>query len=283
MSETLIVLGATSLIGRRLPGAAGGLRLAGVSRRSEPRPDYADWITADLTEGGFGRGLPEAERALILSPVWTAAAAVPSLAEKGVRRIVAISSTSRFTKAHSPDPAERAVAQALATGEARLREVCAERGVVWTILRPTLIYDEGLDGNVTRLARLIRKARFLPLAGGGRGLRQPVHAADLARGCLDALERSAARSKAYDLAGGETLTYREMAGRIFDALGLRRRIVPLPAWAWRAAFTLARPLLPGAGAQMGARMQDDLVFDDAEARRDLGWSPRPFRPDFRDF
>jgi hypothetical protein len=41
-----------------------------------------------------------------------------------------------------------------------------------------------------------------------------------------------------------------------------------------------RAAAAGVNAAMGARMDADLVFEDANARRDFGWAPRPFRPRF---
>ena len=55
-------------------------------------------------------------------------------------------------------------------------DICDRMGVGWTVLRPTMIYDEGRDANVTRLATLIEKFGFMPLAGSGAGQSQPVHA-----------------------------------------------------------------------------------------------------------
>jgi nucleoside-diphosphate-sugar epimerase len=153
--------------------------------------------------------------------------------------------------------------------------------VAWTILRPTLIYAEGQDQNVSRLARLIRRLGFLPLAGSGQGLRQPVHADDLAAAAIAAAASPAAENRAYDLPGGETLTYRAMVERVFEGMGRRPAILPLPEGLWRLAFALARPLLPGATAQMGARMSEDLTFDGSAAAADFGWKSRAFHPDFR--
>jgi nucleoside-diphosphate-sugar epimerase len=193
---------------------------------------------------------------------------------------VAFSSTSRFTKQDSPEASERAVAAALAAAEDQVAAFCAAHGVAWTILRPTLIYVEGRDCNVSRLAGLIRRFKVLPLSGAGGGLRQPVHAEDLAVGALAAAGAAAARDKAYDLTGGETLTYRTMAVRVFEGLGRRPAILPLPPWLFRLLLTLARPFYPGATAAMGDRMAQDLTFDDSPARRDFGWAPRNFRPRF---
>jgi hypothetical protein len=67
---------------------------------------------------------------------------------------------------------------------------------------------------------------------------------------------------------------------VFEGLDRRPAILPLPEELWRLAFALARPLLPGATAQMGARMSEDLAFDGSAATADFGWNPRPFRPDF---
>ena len=275
--QPLLVLGATSLIGAFLPGVAQGRPLLGVSRAAREGGGYA-WARADLADPHAV--LPRARAALSLSPVWLLADALPALERAGVRRVVAVSSTSRWTKAASPHASERETARRLADGEAALEAWAAPRGIGWTVLRPTLIYAEGRDANVSRLAALARRWRGLPLAGDGAGLRQPVHAQDLARGALQALASPAAAGRAYDLPGGETLSYRAMCERVFEGLGRRPRLLPLPPGVWRAGLALAGPLLPGATAAMGARMACDLTFDPVPAARDFGWAPRDFHPRF---
>ncbi len=280
---SLLVLGGRSLIGRHvLARCASDARPVVALSRDPPQPsEGVRWVRGALEGAAWVIDLPELPQALSLSPIWLLPQALPALADAGVRRLVAFSSTSRFTQAATSDPSERAVARRLADAEEATIAACERLGIGWTILRPTLIYDEGRDANVSRLARLIRRFGVLPLAGGGGGLRQPVHAADLADGALAALAASATVGRAYDLPGGETLSYRGMVERIFEGLGRRPRIVPVPAPLWRAAFAVAAPLLPGATASMGARMDADLVFDGAPAARDLGWAPRDFRPRFR--
>jgi nucleoside-diphosphate-sugar epimerase len=120
----------------------------------------------------------------------------------------------------------------------------------------------------------------MPLVGGAPGLRQPVHAEDLAIGAIAAAASSAAANRFYSLAGAETLAYREMIGRIFDGLRLPRRTISVPVFLWRAGFALARPLFPGANVAMGLRMREDMTFDSTPAIRDFGWNPRPFKPMF---
>ncbi len=280
LKTPVLVLGATSLIGRHLMDQLRLAQVDPVAVSRQPPAGEACWVDADLSDPQLEEALPAVATVFSLSPIWLLPAALPALKAKGMRRLVAFSSTSRFTKQTSDIAQERGVAKALAEAEAEVERFCAAQGVAWTILRPTLIYDEGYDGNVSRLAGLIRRFGVLPLSGGGEGLRQPVHAADLAIGAVAAARSPAADNKAYDLVGGETLPYRQMAERIFEGLG-RRPVVPaLPPALFAWLLKLASPFLPGATAAMGTRMGQDLTFDSAPAARDFGWAPRDFHPRF---
>lgn len=273
-----LVLGATSLVGRYLVPIAQA-RGQSVIRlgRSLTGPDT---VQADLTAPDLASRLPFCDLVYACAPIWLLPGALEALADQGMTRLIAFSSTSRFTKAASPHAAERAVAEKLARSEEALIAFCESKGIGWTILRPTLIYAEGQDENISRLARLIQKIGVLPIAGSGQGRRQPVHAADLAEVAVRASQTDQAINKAYDLPGGETLTYRAMAERVFIGLGHRPRIVSIPLSLWRAGLWLASPLLPGATGTMGARMAEDLVFDGSAAQADLNWHPRRFAPQF---
>jgi nucleoside-diphosphate-sugar epimerase len=275
----VLVTGATSLIGRfALPRLQTmGVETVALSRTA---PDQPGWVRGGLSDADLGAKLPECPTALSLSPIWHLPPGLAALKARGMKRLVAFSSTSVVTKAASPDAYEQGMVRRLADGEDAMRAFCEANGVAWTLLRPTLIYAEGQDQNVSRLARLIGRLGFLPLAGKGEGLRQPVHADDLAAAAIVAAERAAAENKAYDLPGGETLTYRQMAERVFEGMGRKPTILPLPESLWRLAFAMTRPFLPGATAQMGARMSEDLAFDGSAAAADFGWNPRPFRPNF---
>lgn len=110
------------------------------------------------------------------------------------------------------------------------------------------------------------------------GLRQPIHAEDVAAACVTALTVPAAANRTYNLSGRETLPYREMVCRVFAALGKRPRLVTVPLWIFRVAVTALRlvPRYRHWTVSMAERMNRDLVFEHAEAARDLGLSLRPF-------
>ena len=96
--------------------------------------------------------------------------------------------------------------------------------------------------------------------------------------CLGALQAPGSANSAYNISGGETLSYREMVVRVFAALGRRPRLLTVPLWAFRLAVTTLRclPRYRQWSAAMAERMNRDLVFDHADAVRDLGFKPRAF-------
>jgi nucleoside-diphosphate-sugar epimerase len=213
-----------------------------------------------------------------LAPLWVLPGMIEALASHGLQRVIAFGSTSRFSKQDSPDRTEQELVQTLAQSEYASTLAAEAVGIPLTLFRPTMIYSGGGDQNVSAIARFVRRYRVFPLLGQGRGLRQPVHAEDLARVCLRAIERPASAGKSYDLGGGERLSYREMVRRICKAVGRRPLLVTIPRWLFATAVGLAR-LLPRyrhINVAMIDRMNQDLVYDQSAAEHDLGWSPRRF-------
>lgn len=259
------VLGPGSLVAEgllpRLRDRGPVVTLSRRAGRSSAAPDpVPDWIS--------------------LAPIWGLPELFDRLEAHGVRRIVALSSTSVLTKVSADDPGEQAVAARLAEGERRLIAWAEPRGIAWTILRPTLIWGHGRDGNVSRIAAIVRRVGVFPVLGAADGLRQPIHADDVAAACLAALAAPAAAGRIYAITGGETLRYRDMVARVFAALGRTPRIVRVPLPLIRTGIALARRLPGGTDLTFGMaeRMNRDLVFDASAAANDFGFAARGFAP-----
>lgn len=280
MGQSLVV-GATGIVGgyvrQRLVQA--GERPFALSRSTRQDSPEVTWFQGDMSSLAE-LCIPPFETLFCTANIEPLAPALRALKSASLKRVVVFTSTSILTKIDSKDETERLMLQRLAGAEQDLIAACQQLGVRWTILRPTLIYDEGRDSNVTRLARIISRYGFIPLAGQASGLRQPVHAEDLAIGALAAAESASTADRFYALPGGESLSYHAMVGRIFDGMKRPRRIIKVPLVLWRAAFAIASPLFPNANAEMGARMNKDMIFDSAPASRDFGWDPRKFHPHF---
>ncbi len=279
-----LVLGASGQIGHFLIPEllARGIEVEAVSRQAQSAHEGARWSRFDLYSGGDAAVTPDV--------VFSAGPLDGLLAWLGRTRhrpgrVVAFSSTSAQTKQDSPDAAERELAARLARSEAALEAFCDARRIAWTILRPTLVYGCGRDVNLSRIAALARRWRVVPLARDATGLRQPVHAQDLACGALRAAQRPECAGQRYDLPGGEILTYLEMVRRTVNCLRPRGHLLVLPSWAFHGlAYALARHhAMAGLGRGVIDRMRQDLVFSSADAERDLDWEPRPFHPAAKDF
>lgn len=275
-----LVVGGTGVVGGYIVDhlIRAGERPLALSRSPQSKPDVV-WFQGDL-KNPQTLTFPPFTTLYCTADAVLLPAALPHLFNPSLKRVVIFSSTSVLTKLDSEIVAERQMWQNLAEAEQKIVAACEQRNVEWTILRPTLIYAEGRDANITPLSRLIRRFGIMPVVGGGSGLRQPVHAEDLAIGAIAAASSASAANKFYSLPGGETLTYREMVGRIFDGLQRPRRTVPVPAYLWRMSFSFVKPLFPGVNIAMGTRMMKDMVFDRSPAEKDFGWSPRRFDPTF---
>ncbi|MDZ4728690.1 MAG: NAD-dependent epimerase/dehydratase family protein [Xanthomonadales bacterium] len=204
---------------------------------------------------------------------------------RSVRKLVCLSTTSVFSKADSSDPAEKAQIEEIIQAEQQLITACSERNVDLTILRPTLIYGCGMDENISRLAQFIRKFGFLPLAGAAKGLRQPLHVADLAEVITLIVRSEMLGRKDYTVAGGSTLSYRDMVAKVFRALGKTERILHVPPRLLATAVAVAGKLTStkSMNATMVLRQNQDLVFDGVAIQQRFGFEPRAFEPSLDDF
>ncbi|MEY4194123.1 MAG: hypothetical protein RLZZ226_491 [Pseudomonadota bacterium] len=282
----IVVIGASSLIGDFLLPALleAGFEIRAISRRDQHHatqwaydPNRLSWHAPAAIQADAG-WLAGASAAIHLAPLDVLPPMLPALAGAGIRRLIAFGSTSLLTRQNSADGRERQWAMALADAEACIALEAKELGIDWTLFRPTLIYAPGRDRNVSTIMRFIRRFGFFPLAGQGTGLRQPVHARDLAAACLSVLDNPSTCGKAYNLSGGETLCYRDMVIRIFAYLQRPVRLVNLPVSVLRCGLALLSRL-PGyryITPEMANRMNVDLCFDAAEARRDFGFNPGDF-------
>lgn len=267
---TLLVIGGTGAVGGFLLDRARmqGRAIYALSRGEPPPRPGVHWLRGELSAMP---ALPPVEAIVCAGPLDQFAAWLETAAPPGLRRVVALSSMSAASKQDSADAAERELAQRLVASEQRLARRCEALGAPWTVLRPTLIFGAGMDRSLTPLAQAARRYRVFPCLPGASGLRQPVHADDVAAACLAALGGGA--GQVFELGGGERLSYAQMLQRV--RAGLDRRTIPLPL-----PISLLRLFarIGGRGRGMVQRLTQDLVADNAAAEAAIGYRPRTFRP-----
>ncbi len=308
-SPAVLVIGASSQIGvfliPRLLRA--GFRVLALSRRGRPQAypvfEQVEWLNeADAVVASqscqylISAGPMELAKKFlstdqkhappdisIVSP--DTSMVTPGLTRGPFRSAVVFSSSSVETKQESTNPLERSQVQHMLKLESEIQLTAQSRDIKLVIFRPTLIYGCGLDTNISRLAAWIRRFGFMPVNGQATGLRQPVHADDLASVAITAMLSEHVLPQVMSLTGGDTLSYSEMVSRIFATLEKPARLVHLPEWLFVLLVNVVGTIKTGRGlnSEMVRRQRLDLVFNDQIARDLLNYKPRPFAPVEKDF
>jgi nucleoside-diphosphate-sugar epimerase len=279
MFENVAVIGASSHLGERLSVLfeRSGYRVIGFSRQPNSCTDeHIEW--RQLNSDFNSVKIDPISNWVSAAPIWVLSDYFRLMEASGAKRIVAFSSTSRFTKGNSINADENTLAQNLVDGEVKLQDWAKTSNIEWTILRPTMIYGLGKDSNVSEIARLVSRWHFFPVLGKGHGLRQPIHVEDAAQAGFAALTSSDAGYRSFNISGAEILTLEEMIKRIFLALNLKPRFVHLPRWLFRIALLIlgSLPRFKHWSIAMADRMSRDMVFDHSEAKDAFGFVPRSF-------
>ena len=284
------IIGATSFVGECLLDRLAGLDVEITAFSRKPQKISSDRHASKLSWRVLGENAADPlampysvetraiENWVSLGPIWALPELFPMLEAYGIRRIVALSSTSRFTKKTSRDASEQALAEHLISGEEILKAWAEKQGVEWVIIQPTMIYGYGKDRNVARIAHFIERFGFFPLLGKATGKRQPVHVEDVVDACCSALFSERALNRSYIVSGKEQLTYRAMVERIFLSMGKSPVLLSLPLGVFQYAVMFLRilPRFKSLTVEMASRMNQDMVFDHEEAAQDLGFKPRGF-------
>ncbi len=270
----ILVFGATGQVGGfLLPRLlATGHEVWAVSRRAQADGVTGlHWLCGDLENGV--PPVPPVDAIVSLGPLDRFAAWFDAQADGSrVTRVVALGSMSASTKRDAPDATERALAAVLLAAEQRLIGAARRSGCACCVLRPTLIYG-GAGSSLARFARFARRTRLFPWAPGARGLRQPVHADDLALACANLIDRSDGIDDIINIGGGERLTHARMLQCIRRRMEVFSVPVPLPLAMLRLAAALT-----GRGRGVVSRLGEDLVVDNVLAEQALAIRPRRFEP-----
>lgn len=139
------------------------------------------------------------------------------------------------------------------------RELAAS-DLLYSVVRPT-----GYFSDLSTYLKMARSGRAY-LLGNGSAQLNPIHGADLARVCAEALETGGQ----IDVGGPEVLTQRRMAELAFESLGMKPRVTAIPLPLARAALALVglvRPKTAALGRFFVAGAATDLVAPVAGHRR----------------
>lgn len=299
-----LVTGATGFVGSHLVdellrrGRTVRCTVRRTSDRSHLERAGVETVEADLRHGPLpGAALEGIDRIFHVAGVvfgteeefrrgnWEATRNVVASINGPLRRLVHVSSLAVCGPCPGPEPFTESVTprpisvygRTKYRGEQEAR--AAGDRVAVTVIRPPVVYgprDRGLLGFFQAASLGIR-----PLMPGERRF-SIIHAADLARGIVEAAEAKRAAGRVYFLANEAAPSFNEMTARILEAAGRRRgitlRMTPrlmheaatLAEWAQR----LMRRTLPFSRDKVRELRQAYWLCSAAAARRDFGWAPR---------
>src|SRR3984893_14093386 len=157
-----VVIGATGIVGSHIVDrlVQAGERPIALSRSERKSTADVEWFEGDLA-APERLNLPPFSTLYCTAHVGLLATALPFLSGASLTRVVAFTSTSIATKMDSEIPAERESVRLWAEAEQQLIVACERLGVGWTVVRTTIISDEGRDANITRLSRIIERLGFM--------------------------------------------------------------------------------------------------------------------------
>lgn len=156
----------------------------------------------------------------------------------------------------------------------------SDRDIQVTILRPTMIYGDLTDHNMSKFIKLIDRLPVIPIIGKGTATIQPIHAEDLGHFYMQVLLHPE-NVKEYDyiVSGEHPLTMKQVFTEIANALSKKKRFIYVPLSLAMIGAYLLKILSIGKFdmTEQVQRMTEDRSFPHAEATRDFGYTPRSFK------
>ncbi len=163
--------------------------------------------------------------------------------------------------------------------ESKLKERLDGAEIKVTILRPTMIYGDVCDHNMSRFIKMVDRLRLFPVINHGKCLIQPVNARDLGKAYYSVFMMPNEKAKpAYNLSGQKPITMLSVFKLISDNLGKKTRFISFPLWF--GVFLAGGLKLVTFGkidyVEKVQRMSEDRCFSHEDATRDFGYNPESF-------
>jgi nucleoside-diphosphate-sugar epimerase len=161
-------------------------------------------------------------------------------------------------------------------------EILRESNLDLTIFRFSMVYGLGGPG----FARIVKNIKsfpgFIPLIGKGNCRRQPVFVDDVVNALTVCLDNDISIGKVYFLGGPDAITFRQMVTMTSAALGIKKKIVPMPLALCKSVALVAGKLgHPIIKTRDIVSITQDNIGDTNLAREDLGFQPRSFEEGIR--
>lgn len=191
--------------------------------------------------------------------------------------------TSITTKNSAEAKSRSEVARRLQEGERWIESNLHHKGVPAFILRPTLVFGGRWNRNINAIKRVLARSPFRPRLPFAVGLRNPIHADDLAEWIMRVLGSSSkldTELAVVEYPGGEPISFDTLLARCADSVDCPVRTLRVNHLALRCiTFALRRlPTFAEIPKDFVDRLAQDFTFTDTRASLAASVEKRRFRP-----
>ena len=196
-------------------------------------------------------------------------------AKAGVRRLVFVSSIKvngeqtlgdeKFSESDAPNPQDP---YGISKWEAEqaLHRVAEETGLEVVIVRPPLVYGDGVKGNFAQMMKALELGIPLPLSSV-MNRRSLLHVGNLTDALILCATHPKAANRTYLLSDGDDVSTPELLRQLGRAMNRPARLFPCPEFLLKMVG-----IITGRSAQV-SRLLGSLQVDSSRIRNELGWIP----------
>lgn len=149
-----------------------------------------------------------------------------------------------------------------------------------TILRPTMIYGDLCDHNMSKFIKMVDKLPIIPVIDKGNSLLQPVNARDLGKAYYTVLKLPIknAELKAYDLSGDKPIKMIDVLKLISRELNKKVIFINIPMGLGVFVASIMKALTLGKFdvIEKVQRMGENRSYSHEDATNDFGYNPMSF-------
>jgi nucleoside-diphosphate-sugar epimerase len=192
-----------------------------------------------------------------------------------VKRVILVHTTGIYSKFKNASAEYKLI-------EGKIKKIKTDPNCITkiSILRPSMIYGDLCDRNMSKFIKLIDKFRIIPIINGGNSLIQPVNARDLGKAFYTVLvSPQVTDGKDYDLSGESPIKIIDVFKLISEELNKKTIFISVPL---SLGVFMARVLKFLSVGQIDLiekvqRMGENRSYSHDNATKDFGYNPMPFK------
>lgn len=212
-----------------------------------------------------------AETVIHIAGIWRTLKLLEAISQvDGVKHIILIHTTGIYSKHKMASDEYKQIERDM--------QKYLDAGMNITILRPTMIFGDMRDHNISKFIKMVAKFPIVPEIDHGKGLIQPVNARDLGQAYYKAAMVEKLPELSYNISGERELSIHELLELIGRYMGKKVRFISAPMW---LGVFGARAVKLFSGGKVDLvekvlRLGEDRNFSHALATRDFGYQPASF-------